>query len=138
MDYNKVTNILIVDDDKVNNYIAETLIKKASKNVNITVCMNGQDAIEKLLTIKQNSGTLPEFIFLDLNMPAMDGWHFLDEYNRLKLGQTGHSEIIIISSSIFRHDIERALGHTEVKEFVSKPMNLELIRRILKVDHHDN
>ncbi len=138
MNYTPPASVLIIDDDKVNNYIAETLIKKASKTTHITVCLNGQEAIEELLHIKEQSGKLPEFIFLDLTMPVMDGWKFLDEYHRLDIGAGSHSEIIVLSSSIFRRDIDKALGHSTVKEFISKPLNLALIRRVLKVDHNDN
>jgi CheY-like chemotaxis protein len=138
MNYNQPTDVLIIDDDVVNNFIAETLIKRASKHTNITVCLNGRDAIEKLLSIKQESGKLPEFIFLDLAMPVMDGWKFLDEYHRLNIGDGSNSQIIILSSSIFRHDIDRALKHSVVKEYISKPLNMELIRKVLKIDHHIN
>jgi CheY-like chemotaxis protein len=138
MNYTPPANVLIIDDDKVNNFIAETLIKKATKNTNITVCLNGQEAIEELLRIKQQSGKLPEFIFLDLAMPIMDGWKFLDEYYRHDIDAEGGSEIIVLSSSIFRHDIDRALGHSVVKEYISKPLSMELIRRVLRVDHLDN
>jgi CheY-like chemotaxis protein len=138
MNYTQPANVLIIDDDEVNNFIAESLIKKAAKNTHITVCLNGQKAIEELLRIKEISGKLPEFIFLDLTMPVMDGWKFLDEYHRLHIDDGGHSDIIILSSSIFRHDINRALGHSVVKDFISKPLNMERIRRILNIDHTVN
>jgi CheY-like chemotaxis protein len=124
MNYNQTTNVLIIDDDAVNNFIAETLIKKAAKDAEITICLNGQEAIEQLLSIKQSSGKLPRFIFLDIAMPVMDGWKFLDEYHRLKLGDGSN--------------IDRALGNAIVKEYVKKPLSMELVKRILRVDHHDN
>jgi CheY-like chemotaxis protein len=138
MNYNQTTNVLIIDDDAVNNFIAETLIKKAAKDAEITICLNGQEAIEQLLSIKQSAGKLPRFIFLDIAMPVMDGWRFLDEYRRLNLGDGSNSEIIMVSSSRFRHDIDRALGNAIVKEYVKKPLSMELVKRILRVDHHDN
>jgi CheY-like chemotaxis protein len=138
MNYNQTTNVLIIDDDTVNNFIAETLIKKAAKDAEITICLNGQEAIDQLLSIKQSSGKLPRFIFLDIAMPVMDGWRFLDEYHRLNLHNGSHSEIIMISSSRFRHDIDRALGNAMVKEYIKKPLSMELVKRILKIEGDDN
>jgi len=138
MNYNQTTNVLIIDDDAVNNFIAETLIKKAAKDAEITICLNGQEAIDQLISIKQSSGKLPRFIFLDIAMPVMDGWRFLDEYRRLNLHDSGHSEIIMISSSRFRHDIDRALGNAMVKEYIKKPLSMELVKRILKIEGDDN
>jgi len=138
MDYKQNTNVLIIDDDTVNNFIVETLIKKVVKDADILVCLNGQEAIEKLLNIKQGLGKLPRFIFLDIMMPVMDGWQFLDEYRRLNIDDGNHSEIIMISSSLFRKDIDRAVGHAIVKQYIHKPLNMELIKRILKAGHHVN
>ena len=138
MNYNQTTNVLIIDDDTVNNFIAETLIKKAAKDAEITICLNGQEAIDQLLSIKQSSGKLPRFIFLDIAMPVMDGWRFLDEYRRLNLHDNGHSEIIMISSSRFRHDIDRAHANAMVKEYIKKPLSMELVKRILKIEGDDN
>ncbi|HEY9197229.1 MAG TPA: response regulator [Mucilaginibacter sp.] len=134
MEKNYSTDVLIIDDDQVHNFITETMIKKTEKNIGITVCLNGQEAIEKLLHIKANNGKLPEFILLDLAMPVMDGWGFLDEYNRLNIDSKGQSKIFVVSSSIFKRDIERALKHATVSQYISKPVSREVMHRILEVD----
>ena len=74
-------NILLIDDDQINNFITSKLIKKVWPYAEITTCLNGRQAIDLLLSRKREPAlALPEYILLDLNMPVMDGWEFLEEY----------------------------------------------------------
>ena len=125
-------SILLVDDDEINNFISIKLIKKALANANITACLNGRFAIDELSRIqKTDPDLLPDFILLDINMPIMNGWEFLDEYKRLNLDPAGKSKIYIISSSVFSNDITKAKSYPLVKNFVSKPLSVEKIVEML-------
>ena len=117
------SSVMLIDDDVINNYIAEKLIKKVSHNIQVSMFSNGPDALEQLKDWNTGSGTFPEFIFLDLMMRPMDGWEFLDHFAMLKLPST--VRIVILSSSVFRHDMERAAGHAIENTFVSKPLSVE-------------
>jgi response regulator RpfG family c-di-GMP phosphodiesterase len=64
----------------------------------------------------------------------MNGWEFLEEYKRLKLDETAKSKIYIISSSVFSNDINKAKSYSLVKDFVSKPLNIEKIRELFEVE----
>ena len=128
-------HILLIDDDEINNFISIKLIKKALSNAEISSCLNGKLAIEQLTEIQQNTpDKLPDFILLDINMPIMNGWKFLDEYKRLNIDTTGKSKIFIISSSVFSNDISRARSYPLVKNFISKPLSVEKIREMLESD----
>ncbi|MGZ3755359.1 MAG: response regulator [Mucilaginibacter sp.] len=132
---NSPISILLVDDDEINNFISIKLIKKAVSNANITACLNGRFAIDELTRIqKADPEALPDFILLDINMPIMNGWEFLDEYKRLNIDPLGKSKIYIISSSVFSNDISKARSYPLVKNFVSKPLSVEKIVEMLTGD----
>jgi CheY-like chemotaxis protein len=132
MDINsRPVSILLVDDDEINNFISIKLIKKALLNTDITACLNGKFAIDQLLDIvSKDPAKLPDYILLDINMPIMNGWEFLDEYERLKIDTTGKTKIFIISSSVFSNDINKAKSYPLVVDFISKPLNIEKINEV--------
>ncbi len=131
----KPVHILLIDDDEINNFISIKLIKKALSNAEISSCLNGKVAIEELVEMQKNGPeNLPDFILLDINMPIMNGWEFLEEYKRLNVDTTGKSKIFIISSSVFSNDITRAKSYPLVKNFISKPLSVEKIREMLESD----
>ncbi len=128
----KSVSILLVDDDEINNFISVKLIKKTLLNTDIRTCLNGRFAIDELVEIQQsNPDDLPDYILLDINMPIMNGWEFLDEYKRLGIDPKGKSKIYIISSSVFNNDINKAKSYPLVKDFISKPLSVEKIREAL-------
>jgi CheY-like chemotaxis protein len=127
----KPVSVLLVDDDEINNFISIKLIKKAIENTAISACLNGRFAIDELVNIqKHDPSLLPDFILLDINMPIMNGWEFLDEYKRLNIDPEGKSKIFIISSSVFSNDINKARSYPLVKNFISKPLSVEKIKEM--------
>src|SRR6201986_3980116 len=134
---NQPVSILLVDDDEINNFISIKLIKKALLNTEIMACLNGRFAIDQLLSIqKKDPAKLPDYILLDINMPIMNGWEFLDEYKRLNIDPLGKSKIYIISSSVFSNDINKARSYSQVRDFISKPLNVDKIIELFKVENH--
>jgi CheY-like chemotaxis protein len=98
-------------------------------------CLNGRFAIDQLVDIqKRDPEKLPDFIFLDINMPIMNGWEFLEEYQRLNIDPLGKSKIFIISSSVFSNDINRAKSYPIVKSFISKPLSVEKIKELFEAE----
>src|ERR1700751_1501438 len=130
-------SILLVDDDAINNFISIKLIKKALMNTDIMACLHGKYAIDLLLDIqREDPSKLPDYILLDINMPIMNGWEFLDEYKRLNIDPLGKTKIFIISSSVFSNDINKARSYPLVKDFISKPLNVDKIVELFKVEDH--
>lgn len=100
-------------------------------------CLNGKFAIDQLVEIqRKDPAKLPDYILLDINMPIMNGWEFLDEYKRLNIDPTGKTKIFIISSSVFSNDINKARSYPLVKDFISKPLNVDKIVELFKVEDH--
>jgi CheY-like chemotaxis protein len=127
-------SILLVDDDEINNFISVKLIKKTLINTEIKTCLNGRFAIDLLQEIQENDpDELPDYILLDINMPIMNGWEFLEEYEKLGIDPKGKSKIYIISSSVFNNDINKAKSYPLVKDFVSKPLSVDKIRDLLGI-----
>lgn len=122
--------ILLVEDEDINNYIAARLIQKALPGAKVTSCLHGKHAMELLTEAKQDASKLPDIILLDINMPVMDGWEFLDEYTRRKIDPECKCAIFILSSSVYNDDINRAHSYPAVKGFVSKPLNVSKIREL--------
>src|ERR1700742_4830807 len=132
---NQPVSILLVDDDEINNFISIKLIKKALLNTEIMACLNGRFAIDQLMNIqKKDPSKLPDYILLDINMPIMNGWEFLDEYKRLNVDPLGKSKIFIISSSVFSNDINKARSYPIVKSFISKPLSVEKIKEMFETE----
>lgn len=125
-------NVLVIDDDPINNFIFNKITRKVAPNASVAFCLNGEEAIDHLLTIiRENDKPFPDLIFLDLAMPVMNGWEFLEEYQRLDLENIVAAKIYITTSSIFEQDIERALNYAIVKDFISKPISLDRLEKIL-------
>ncbi|MDB5138727.1 MAG: response regulator [Mucilaginibacter sp.] len=126
-------NILLVDDDEINNFIHTIIIEKALPNSKIAIVadLNGKQAINHLKQFKTNDPLgFPDYIFLDINMPEMNGWEFLDEYTKRKLDAVKHSKIYITTSSIFNGDVAKSNTYPCVKDFLSKPLTMEKVRAI--------
>lgn len=123
--------VLLIDDDELNNYVNRKLIEKAIPNPVVTSFINGKEAIEFLLEQKRTGRPLPDVIFLDITMPRMGGWEFLDEFIRLQIDTAGQCLIYMLSVSVFTGDIRRAGTYPIVKNFISKPLNIEKIHTLL-------
>ena len=127
---NKLT--YIIDDDKLTLKLMSILISKNEFCEEIQSFSNAQDAIDKLKQNASNHRVLPDAILLDLNMPAMDGWQFLDEFMLLPIKK--EISIFIMTSSIDPVDIEMAKKYKIVKDYVEKPITskkLDLLSNLI-------
>ncbi len=131
---NQLKNILLVDDDDVYVFLTKIIIEETELVDRISVFGNGKSAIEFLEKNANDLSQLPEIILLDLSMPILDGWGFLEEYILLKPKLGKKITIYIISSSISPHDLKRAKEISEVSDFIIKPISkmkfVEMIKSI--------
>lgn len=129
----KVTKtIAIIDDDDIFVYITKKAVEQINFIQQIKVFGNGKDAIDYL---KENSGNpdlLPEIILLDLSMPIMDGWQFLDEYTKIKPIIGKKIIIYIVTSSISPEDMRKAKSIDTVSDFIIKPITKDKLMEIIK------
>ncbi len=114
--------ILVIDDDDIFLYTASFAINQANPNVSIITSNNGEDALTKAESFN------PKAIFVDLNMPIMSGWEFLDEL--AKKDKWYSVPIVIVTSSIDWDDKQRAKNHPLKPSFVEKPLSADKIRQL--------
>ncbi|MBN4047050.1 response regulator [bacterium AH-315-P13] len=128
----KKLNILLVEDDRATNFLNKYIIKKKSITKHIQVSENGLEALEFLkLGIKDNN-LLPDLIFLDINMPILNGWEFLNEYKKLEIAHKEDIVIMMLTSSINPDDKKKAEAIKEVKGFLGKPLTPFNIHNIIQ------
>ena len=121
-------HILIIDDDEINNFIAAKLIDKIPPKAKVSTCVNGQEGINFVKNKLNNQNEFPDIIFLDINMPLMNGWEFLEEYEQIKNYIKKKVTINMLSSSVYNDDITKAETYTTVNKFISKPLTVDKIK----------
>ncbi|TLP80124.1 two-component system response regulator [Maribacter sp. ACAM166] len=129
---NKLKRILLVDDSREFNYLNNYIIKKNGCTDHIQVAENGQQALDILNLGIKETNLFPDLILLDLNMPCINGWEFMEAFKELKFDQKDEIIIVILSSSINPEDKTRAEKIKEVSGFVNKPLTPEKFNILLK------
>jgi CheY-like chemotaxis protein len=114
--------VLLLDDDPINNYVNQKFIEKTLPGTDVTEFLEASHALKYL---KENT---PDLIFLDIDLPHINGWQFLHQYKEFP----NKSKVIILTSSIDPTDKERALGFDCVDGFIVKPLNTQLTRQELE------
>ena len=128
----KFKEVFVVDDDKVFHFIIKKLFTKNNIEINPSFYLNGLEAIENIKEkISQGIG-LPDLILLDINMPIMDGWQFLDEFRQTRKTKPDEKTVIyLVSSSDSQSDINKAKEYQDqIKDYFFKPMTLEDLQKI--------
>ncbi|AWV97999.1 response regulator [Arcticibacterium luteifluviistationis] len=121
-------SILLVDDDHITNFIHQKIIDNLKCAKHVKVAKNGLEAIDYL---KQDSTVLPDLIFLDINMPKMNGWEFLEAYGNLDNEGKENTVIIILTTSQNPDDFEKAKASPYVKVIENKPLTKDMISNIV-------
>mmetsp|Transcript_36153 Transcript_36153/g.47497 ORF Transcript_36153/g.47497 Transcript_36153/m.47497 type:complete len:123 (+) Transcript_36153:1271-1639(+) len=116
--------ILLVDDDEIHNYIAEVSLKKVFPNCRVQV---EADPAKALLFLESN---VPDLILLDINMRGLNGFEFLDAYIEKSL-DSDETKIVMLSTSFFDKDVNRANSYEVVSEYMVKPCQFESLRPYL-------
>jgi CheY-like chemotaxis protein len=120
--------ILFIDDDLITLMLCKMVISKASFSNEIATAKNGEEALKYFDTLKTaHSVNKPQLIFLDLNMPVMNGWEFLDSFNTEEYSEFHQTKIVILSSTIDPADLERSKKYPMVIDFLSKPITKEML-----------
>jgi CheY-like chemotaxis protein len=123
-------DVLLVDDDQICNLISSKTLEKMGFANEIHTALNGKEAINLFNDYYNRTKTLPDLILLDLNMPIMDGFGFLEAFNRLNLPNKGNVKIIIVTSSQNPDDVRR-VNELGVSHILSKPVTETKLNEIL-------
>jgi CheY-like chemotaxis protein len=132
--------ILCIDDDPITLMLCKKVIVKSSFSNEIITSQNGEEALSYFNTIKYTNNKnkqipQPQLIFLDLNMPVMGGWEFLDYFNSEEFSEFNTIKVVVISSTIDPEDLEKSKQYPMVIDFLSKPISqsmLEYLKNKLK------
>ena len=114
-------NILLIDDDKINNFLNEKLLKKVGSFDNISIFLDGESALHFLQKEAANGNNSPELIFVDINMPIMNGIEFLENYHHIEFKNKEKVTLIGLTTSLRPSDIER-LQELKCKHILNKPL----------------
>lgn len=126
----KINCIMLIDDNPHDIFFNSWTIKKNGKVQSIVSEYNGLKAIEYLSKLEKENEQIPDLIFLDLNMPVLDGWGFLDQFQLQFPHFVSKIRIIILSTSNYVGDIERAKNYPFVSSFITKPLTSEQLDTI--------
>ena len=121
--------VFIIDDDPIVRFLVEKMMSKVNSDLAFIQCENGKIGLDKL---QSHKGDLSRcIVLLDLNMPELNGWQFLDEIQSGTIDNYDSIPIYILSSSTDKEDIERAKEYSIVKKFYHKPMGIDDINELL-------
>ena len=130
MSRKRYNNVMLIDDNDIDNLINQKMIEAAVVAENIYTHTSAKSAIEFLRNVEKLSvadQVLPDVIFLDIDMPLMDGFQFLDEFEKLGNGLKKKSRIVMLTSSINPQDFTRSKKYPSVKQYLNKPLTHESI-----------
>lgn len=125
-----VMNVLLIDDDAICNLLSKKTLERMGMANEIHTAMNGTEAINLLNDYYQRSRSIPDIILLDLNMPIMDGFGFLEAFKRLPLAHKESVKIIIVSSSTNVRDVEKA-KQMGADHYLTKPISQDKLMMAL-------
>jgi CheY-like chemotaxis protein len=120
--------ILLIDDDEPTNFLNKMTLEQAGCTRQIHIAQSGQEALDYL----RDATPRPDLIFLDINMPAMDGWEFLERYRSLPPARKADIVLIMLTTSLNPDDELRTRAIPEVSGFENKPLNQEQLNNLLK------
>lgn len=123
--------LCVIDDDMIYTMTVKKLIEHYGLCEEPITFKNGQEAIDYLKENTDNDSNVPDIIFLDLNMPVLDGWGFLDEYKDILKALKKTVKVYISSSSVNELDISKAKSYPYVSDYLVKPPTLPMLQQII-------
>jgi len=122
--------IILVDDDVITNLISTKIITMNTPH-KVEAFTNGNEALEQIYNgLDKSAEQFPDIIFLDINMPVMDGWEFLEQFEKIPLATRGKCSVFLLTSSIDSEDIEKSKTYQSVFDFISKPLTANKIKTL--------
>jgi CheY-like chemotaxis protein len=130
----KLMCILFIDDDEPTNFLNKLLVEEMGCAEYVQVVTSGPEALEYLTgtgSFRNNGHPRPDLIFLDINMPGMDGWEFLQHYEKLPSNQKANIVMVMLTTSLNPDDEKAAQQNSVISGFENKPLQPAVIKKIL-------
>ncbi|TSE06757.1 response regulator [Aquimarina algiphila] len=128
----KIKYFLLVDDSDATNFFNKTIIQKTECVEEVLVAKNGREALEYI-----QSGIVPEVLFLDVNMPVMNGWEFLTEFKKLESNLKKSIIVLMLGTTLNEEERTKAENIPEIKEFQEKMLSKEIVCKIVNTYFSD-
>lgn len=125
----KLERIMLVDDDQDTNLYNEIVLNNMNAAEHIVVFQNGKDALNYIV----EKDDRVDLILLDINMPVMNGWQFIEQYEQLHKDKQTAVVVVMLTSSINYDDRKRSEAYESIAKFINKPLNAQLIKEILEL-----
>ncbi len=127
-----ILQVLLIDDDKPTNFFNKMIIEKYGDLGNVSTVTSGLEALEYFKEVKEGKQNKPSLVFLDINMPGMNGWEFLKEFVKFGNKITDGVGIFMLTTSDDEKEIEKAEKHSLVLDFLNKPLSPKLLDNALE------
>ncbi len=128
----KLNKVLLIDDDRPTNFFHEMIIRKMDCADSIESFRGVDEAIAYLKLNSNKEAQFPELIFLDINMPGLDGWDFIEAYKKIDSPYKEHTKIIVLTTSLSPREKQKAKEIPEILDFKNKPLDQELMKEVLE------
>jgi CheY-like chemotaxis protein len=125
-------NIFLVDDDRIYQFTARKTLESMGLASQVSIFSDGEEAIEFIRQHLKDANSLPDVIFLDINMPLMYGWEFIDEFEKLDLNGKKVS-VYMVSSSVDETDLKKSKEHAIIKDYIIKPVGRTRFEQLISL-----
>ena len=125
--------VMLVDDNDTDNFISRRIIEITKFAADVVIKNSGKSALEYLEDHKTNHSKLPDLIFLDINMPIVDGFVFLYEFEKFDYSIKDKCKVIILSSSDNKRDIDKIVNNDHVIKFITKPLTEMALEEVSQI-----
>src|SRR5258706_12697107 len=127
----QLNRVLVIDDDDPSNFFTQMVLEESGYTRDIKIVHSGKEALEYLRATKDHSFVHPDLIFLDINMPGMNGWEFIEEYKKLDDELRCKAVVVMLTTSDNPDDKDKAKNLGILGDFKTKPLTKEMLHEVI-------